>query len=144
MCRGGNEDGVLGGLALVEGLIAEEEKGAVLAFVDMRNADRAAYGGAELVLPEGVAGCLEVVAGIHLLVAEELPTGAVEGVGAGLGSHVNDAANDAAELGEIVMRLNLELLDVVDNWRVVVVADKGEIVDAVKQEHVAAVALSAD
>jgi hypothetical protein len=68
----------------------------------------------------------------------------VEGVGAGLRSDVDDAADDAAELCEVVVRLYLELLDIVDDGGVVVVADEGEIVDTVEQEHVAAIALAAD
>ena len=142
--RGWGDHGVLGVLALVIALVREKEEGAVFAVVEVWDGDGAANRGAELILAKRIAGELEIVAGVELFVAEELPGGAVEGVGAGLRGDVDDAARDLAELGEIVVGLDLELLDVVEDGRVVVVADEGEIVDAIEQEHVAAVTLAAD
>ena len=57
----------------------------------------------------------EVVAGVEVLVAEELEEAAVDGVGAGAGGDVDDAAVETAELGGDVVGLDGELLDVVED-----------------------------
>ena len=56
--------------------------------------------------------------------------------------HVDDSAGDGAEFREVVVRLNLEFLYVVDDGSVVVVSQEREIIDSIKQEHVASVSLS--
>ena len=57
----------------------------------------------------------EVVAGVEVFVAEELEEAAVEGVGAGAGGDVDDAAVEAAELGGDVVGFDGELLDGVED-----------------------------
>jgi hypothetical protein len=47
-------------------------------------------------------------------VAEELESGSVEGVAAGLGGQVDDAAIEAAELGGRAVAFDLELLNRID------------------------------
>jgi hypothetical protein len=69
----------------------------------------------------------------------------VEVVGTAFGDDVDDASGDLSELGEIVVGLDLELLDVIDDGLVIVVADEGaEVADAVEEEHVAAVSCAID
>ena len=61
------------------------------------------------------AGGGEVVAGVEVFVAEELEEAAVEGVGAGAGGDVDDAAVEAAELGGDVVGFDGEFLNVVED-----------------------------
>jgi hypothetical protein len=133
----------LGGLTLTVAFIGEEEEGLVAPVVEVRNEDGAADSDTELILPQRIDRGEEVIPGVEGRVAEELPDGAVELVGAALGDDVDDAAGDLAELGKVVMGLHLELLNVIDDGLVVVVADEGaEVGYAIEQEHIAAIARS--
>ena len=107
--------------------------------------DRTADGNAELVaLVDGlpVEGGLEEAGGVELLVLEELPEGAVQGVGAGLGGDVHDGAAGAAELGGVGVDDEPELGDGVGRGldgliREALVGGAVEVVvDAVEQEVV--------
>ena len=88
---------------LDEGLVAEEEEGAV---ARERSAERAA----ELVAVEvGLVVGVEEVARVERVVAVELVDAAVELVGARLGQDVDLPARVAAELGAVGVRLDPEL-----------------------------------
>src|SRR5882672_7877027 len=78
-------------------------------------------------------------------VAEELPRSPVEVVRARLADHVDDPAQYSAELRLITVGLNLELLNIVKDWRYRVGSkDLVGIVDPIQQEVVAAIGLPAD
>jgi len=62
--------------------------------------------------------------------------------GSSFRDNIDDSSGDASKFREVIVRLNLEFLDVVDDRRVVVVSKKREVIDAIQQEHVASVSLS--
>ncbi len=66
----------------------------------------------------------------------------MEGIGSGFCDNVDYSAGDTSEFREIIVRLNLEFLDVVDDRGAIVVSEKCEVVDSIQQEHVASVSLS--
>ncbi len=91
--------------------VAEEEE----AVVEDGSAQRSAV---EVAAVLGLAaGGGEVVARVEVFVAEELEEAAVEGVGAGAGGDVDDAAVEAAELGGDVVGFDGELLNVVEDGK---------------------------
>ena len=141
LCRGGYTDNALSRLALAKAFIGEKEKRLMSAVIKMWKEDRTTRGYTKLILTKRVAGRQEKVASIHLLVSQKLPCGTVEGVGSGFCGNVDDSAGDTSEFREVIVRLKLELLDVVDDRRVVVVSEKREVVDSIQQEHVASVSL---
>ena len=77
-------------------MIIGEEEGLVFA-------DRPAERSAELILLERLGGRSEVVGGIENVVAEKLPEGAVDLVGAGTGDDVGGRPETVAEFGVGVM-----------------------------------------
>ena len=111
--------------------------------------DRAADSGTELVLAEGRRLLVELVrervARVQRVVAEELPKRAVELVRARLGDHIDDASEDTSEFRLVVVRLNLELLNRIDNRRNDVhVADVIGVVEPIQEVDVHAVPLTVD
>src|SRR5579864_490438 len=58
--------------------------------------------------------------------------------------YVDDSPRDTAKLREVIVRLNLELLNVIDDGSVVIVSQEREIIAAVEQKHVASVSLPVD
>ena len=142
LCRGGYTDNALSRLALAKAFIGEKEKRLMSAVIKMWKEDRTTGGYTKLILTKRVAGRQEKVSSIHLLVSQKLPCGTVEGVCSGFCGNVDDSAGDTSEFREVIVRLKLELLDVVADRRVVVVSEKREVVDSIQQEHVASVSLS--
>ena len=119
----------------------DKEEGAVLAIIELRNRERTAGRSAELVLPQGRAGCLEEAARIHHLVAQELPKVAMVLVGSGFRDHAHCSSGGAAVLGQIVMPLALELLNRIDDGRIVVCpGQRVQVIRPVEKENIAAVA----
>src|SRR5439155_5326225 len=118
---GGGDGRHLGrGLPDASAFVIEEEKRFVLAIVDARYGHRAADRAAKLVLAEfafgDAAGVLKEVGRVKLVIADELPQGAMNLVGTGLDRGIEHRPARASELGAEVARLNLELLDGID-WR---------------------------
>lgn len=109
-------------MALAISLVPEEEEGLVSSVVNMRHADGTAESDAKLVLAQRIALDQEIVSRIHLLVPQEFPSRSMIAIGAASGSDIDDAARDPTEFRKIIVRLHLELLDIIDNRRVVVVA----------------------
>ena len=109
----------------------------------MRKNHRTAEIRTELVLYQfrsAARAALKWVLCIHDRVAEELPRSPVEVVGARLADHVDDPAQYSAELRLITVGLDLELLNIVEDWRYCVGAkDLVGIVDPIQQEVVAAI-----
>ena len=117
---GGDGRHLGGGLPDASAFVIEEEKRFVLAIVDARYGHRAANRAAKLVLAEfafgDAAGVLKEVGRVKLVIADELPQGAMNLVGTGLDRGIEHRPARASELGAEVARLNLELLDGID-WR---------------------------
>ena len=124
-----------------ETFVGEKEQCSVLSLVQLRNNYRAASRYTKLVLAERVASWQEEVAGVELLITQELPCRAVKCIGSSFRKHVDNAAGDAAKFRQIVVGLYLELLDVIDDGSIVVIPEKRQVVGAVQQKHVASVSL---
>ncbi|MBI1787135.1 MAG: hypothetical protein HYR60_06220 [Acidobacteria bacterium] len=86
--------------------------------IDLRNPHRAADAPAEVVLLVFAVLVLEEPAGIQRIVTEELISGSVEAIGAGLGGEGNHAALSAAEFRLEALGLHRRLRDGVHRKRV--------------------------
>ena len=127
-----------------EALVADEEERPIPAVV-LRKHHGPSEGGAELVLPERALAGHKSAPSVQDVVTQEFPGGAVELVRAGLRDDVDDPSQRAADLGLVVVRLDLELLDSVDDGRHRIGAGEGAlVVDPVEHEEVAAVVLAVD
>lgn len=91
----------------------EEEEGAVATGVEVRDGERVTEVCAELVALEDLTGGGEVVAGVELIVANELEDAAMKAVGAAFDGGVEKGAA-AVLLGRIGALLDRELLEGVD------------------------------
>lgn len=85
------------------------------------------------------------IAGVQCIVSKEFSKSAMKGVRPGFRYDVDDATSDIAELSLVIVRLDLELLDVID--------DRGDrkgteddfrVVNSIEHEIVTAVLLSVD
>ena len=109
----------------------------------MRNYDWTAGGQSKLVLAVlallNVVRVFEKIRGIELIVAEKLPDGAVQLVGAGFDSGIENRCPGAAEFGTEARGLNFEFLDSIDGRKnnevrtVQEVHGVGVVVNAVEQ-----------
>ena len=83
--------------------------------------------------------------GVESAVAEELPGRSVKAIGSRFGNHIDHAPQHATELRLIIVRVHLELLNVIKNRRHRI--STGEaflIVHLIQQEQIAAVGLTVD
>src|ERR1043166_4508564 len=97
--------------------VVHEEKGFVLAVVNLRQPHRPTQREPELVVAERREGRtfrVEEIASVHGGVAEEFEYAAVHLVGAGLGNHVDDRAGVAAQVGAVEVGLHFEFADRLD------------------------------
>src|ERR1039457_4274327 len=102
------------------------------------NPNRAAGRDSKRVLAKRSPRSIEEAAGVHLLIAQELPQSAVILVGAGLADDADDSTRYAAVFGQVIMRLGLELLNVVhDRLKVIRRQERVQIVDSVEEERIA-------
>ena len=93
----------------------------------------------------GLAGRKKIVAGIEGGVAQVVPRGAMQLVGAALGDHVHDAANHGAKFRVVGVRYHLEFLNGINDRRDRIGAVDGSIVgEAIREKVIAAVALPVD
>src|SRR5579862_6503849 len=86
---------------------------AVVVRQDHRTTDRTT----ELVLLQRCLDGIEIIGRIECIVAKEFPNGTVKLVGSGLGDHIYDSTEDLPELGLVIVRLDLELLNVIESGR---------------------------
>src|SRR3984885_686158 len=93
----------------------------------------------------GLALRKKIVAGIEGGVAQVIPRGAVQVVGAALGDHVHDAAQHGAIFRVVRMRYHLEFLNGINDRGDRIGAVDGSIVgEAIREKVIAAVALPVD
>src|ERR1700730_2571881 len=126
----------VGGARVVSiAFVAEEEEGFPLMFSG--DGQRTTKGRTKLILlklglrPSWDQG----IESVKSFVSNKLPPRPVEARGPGFSNHIDDSAHYAAKRCVIVVRLNLELLDVVDNRRNGVgAAERPLVVHPVKQE----------
>src|SRR6185437_15337282 len=103
----------------------QEKEGAVLTVVKLWNLERTADRCAKLVLPQGSQVFLKVAGGVHAGIAQELPKIAMVLVGTAFRNHAHHGSGGPAVLRQIVVTLALELLDAIDDRRIVVGPGKG-------------------
>jgi hypothetical protein len=105
---------------LAKAFIGKEEKCSIPPSVKMGDQDGAAAGYAKLVLAKWIADWQKKVTGVELLVTQELPCRAMQRICLGSRQHIDNAAGHAPEFRKIIVGLDLEFLDVINNWRIVV------------------------
>ena len=88
-----------------------EDERLLALLVELGNVERSAGCGTNFLARKGLVGSGEVRDRIEFLVLVKIPRVAVEGVGAGLGDHVDDVARAPSILGSEGVVLDLELLD---------------------------------
>ena len=125
-------------------LIGAKEEALVSSVVELRNPHWTAPRRAKLVLMEGRL-CNKTGRCVQGLVAEILPEGPVQIVGAALGNDIDNAAQYATEFGAVGVGDDLKFLDGVDDRRHGVRAlNRAVVVQTIQQEEVAAIGLSID
>src|SRR4051812_5112088 len=65
----------------------------------------------------------------------------MKSIGPLLGHDIHGSANHSADLSKVTVGLQLEFLNAIDNWSVIVVSKKRQVVDTIHQKHVASVSL---
>ena len=102
-------------MADARAFVISEEEALVLTVVNAGDDNGATDRRAELVLPEfafaPTTGVFKEVSGIKLVIADEFPHVAMELVGSGLDRGVEHRTTRTADLGAVIVRLGLELLD---------------------------------
>ena len=135
---------VLGSVVKTKSLVRQEEEGFFLiAFAGKR--DGTAERRSELILLELEWDILRQQSrfSISRRIAEKLPGTAVKLAGSRLSHNIDNAAHGPAEGRIVIVRLNLELLNIIDNWRHGEGASKRTlVVNTIQQEKIAAVSLT--
>ncbi len=102
-----------------------------------RDGERTTKGRAKLILLEiGLQARRDQgIESVKGFVSNELPPRSVEPRRPGLGDHIDDSAHHATERCIVVVRLNLELLDVVDDrGNCIGAAERPFVIHAIQQE----------
>src|SRR2546425_11144839 len=92
-------------------LVAEEKKRAVSSVVDSGQPHRRPGNAPERMSLEWTHGGVERISRVECVVLYHLPDLPMQFIGAGFGGRVDRSTHHATELGRVVVRLHLELLD---------------------------------
>src|SRR5689334_11406115 len=120
------------------------EKERPVSSVVMRQKYGTANIGSELIQVKLINAAHRVL-GIESAVAEEFPNSTMKTVRSRFGNNIDYATKHPAKLCLIVMRIDLEFLDVIENrWYGVGAAEALLIIQSVQQKKIAAVGLTVD